>query len=693
LNKELHKDQDLSGFSLLKALKSFESQDRTQNHDLYFIGVIEYTHPTVSEKYYFNVFFRANIIADIKWIEIFMYDITLNQRIEAIDQTIKLKEKILSKIAHEFKTPLICVISLSEKIQSELGVFSNYPNLRSEIKQINDLSNYTLLLINDIAFYLNTNSKSLDGVLTNINNSKFYKEINNEHKKYNQISLHKEDVNVVDILKFVFRILETLLVYKGNFNIKPLKDFKSNVADLVIHTDPLRLKQILLNLVSNAVKFTKSGYIKLNAKVNIDERFNRELEISVEDSGLGIKEEDYDKLFKDYKMLERHQNLNSMGSGLGLSISNQLAKLLGYEIRVKSEYTVGTTFSLIIKLQNYDYSSVSRKQSCPILTKNTTIKLNNCTFSKGAFESEALNIIESNKKTITRLLSGVINSNTTTYARRGKQRAGKNYLPLNANIVHISNSNFNFNTTSPHFDQEKRLDNIEIIPDHDSSSSEGDEEVRANSRADTEKTEERFIPVNMEDIRKMISFNNTTKYSVEDKEKENKIKVLSIPLQSLNSNKVGSSKSSSKKNVSPSIHYNTGIIIVDDNAMLLSSLKNVIKKVLVNNKINDVKIFCGSDGIDLLKILMDDQKGLNIVKCIFVDEFMEFMNGTEAIGIIREFEKLNKVRPLFIAKVSAMHFEQTCEGPNITLEKPVRDLQIQNVLKMAGVIKDSDAPC
>jgi signal transduction histidine kinase len=678
INKELHQDQDLSGFTLFKALESFESQERTLNHDLYFIGVIEYTHPTLKEKYFFNVFFRANIIADIKWIEIFMYDITLNQRIEAIDQTIKLKEKILSKIAHEFKTPLICVISLSEKIKNQLEGFTNNQDLRSEIKQINDLSNYTLLLINDIAFYLNTNSKSLDGVLSNINNSKFYKKLTDDNSDYSRIILHKEDVNIIDVLKFVYRILETLLIYKGNQNIKPLKEFQSNVFDLIINTDPLRLKQILLNLISNAVKFTRSGYIKLSAKINIDEKFNRELVISVEDTGIGIKEEDYDKLFKDFKMIEGHQNLNTMGTGLGLSISSQLAKLLGYEIKLRSKYISGTTFSLTLKLQNPQYV-VTREKSCPIQGGESKLKLD-CTITTENRNSidvnNNANVNEPGKKNIKRLLSGHINQTMTNQIRRRKQRS-KNYLPVTS-IVHISNSNINLNN----YNNKGGL-NIIDNTDHYSSSEEKEE---IQSKTETDKTEEGLFPVNMDEIRKkLVYFSNFP-------DKDNRVQFHKpLPLQSTKSNKI-SSKVHSEKSVVKNIiiNYTTGIVIVDDNAMLLSSLNNVIKKVLVSNNINNVKIFSGSDGIDLLKIIIDDQKGPNIIKCVFVDEFMEFMNGTEAIKIIREYEKLNKIRPLFITKVSAMHFEQNSDGTNVTLEKPVRDKQIQNVLKLAGIINEND---
>jgi signal transduction histidine kinase len=688
LNKDLHQEQDLSEYSLLKALKNFQSQDRTTNHDLYFIGVIEYIHPSIGEKYYFNVFFRANIIADIKWIEIFMYDITLNQRIETIDKMIKIKEKILLKIAHEFKTPLMCVISLSEKLQNDINALQTYPGFMAEIKQINDLSNYTLLLINDIAFYLNSNSKVLDGVLNKVNNNKFYQNQQNEEAKdVSQIILHKEDIYIMDILKFVYRILETLLIYKGNFKIKAIKDFKENIANLVINTDPLRLKQILLNLISNAVKFTKSGYIILSAKINIDDNYSKELVISVEDSGVGIKEDDMDKLFKDYKILDKNLNFNPMGSGLGLSISNHLANVLGYQIDFKSQYTVGTTFSVKIKLPYYHLPQ-PRKQSCPMLTcKKTIVKLSNCSFPKNMNEADAVQLIESNKRHINRILSDYLNNNNNNNNKKKFSR--RNFLPVNANIVHISNSNFNFNRYE--HDNEGKSINVEVISNHESSShSDEDYAIKAKSEADSAITVEQLYPVNMDQVRKLIDglkINRTNQLYEEvvfrdERRKLSRTEVLMTDTQ------LATSKFLPRQRDEQSPVKE--IVIVDDNSMLLSSLKNMINKVLVKEKMDDLKITCGSDGIDLLKIIMDDQKNENIIKVVFVDEFMEYMNGSDAIRIIRDLENQSKIKPLYIVKVTAMNLDKTLDGSNLTLEKPVREIQVRRALIEAGLIKEDN---
>ena len=103
----------------------------------------------------------------------------------------------------------------------------------------------------------------------------------------------------------------------------------------------MRLKQIILNLLSNAYKFTKSGFIQLHAKC-VDDH----VEINVEDSGLGIDQKDYDLILREDSQLNFNQDYNSNGSGLGLSLSKILAGKLNYKLTFKSLYGKGSQFKL-----------------------------------------------------------------------------------------------------------------------------------------------------------------------------------------------------------------------------------------------------------------------------------------------------------------------------------------------------------
>ena len=131
------------------------------------------------------------------------------------------------------------------------------------------MSNYTIFLINDIVQYV---SNSLDLIIT------------------------KTKINLREVSNFTFNVLKTLIESneaKVNF-IHPKLLIGQKIDDLAIIKNENRLKQIILNLFSNSFKYTKTGFIKIKAKC-----INNEIEISVEDSGIGIREEDYHLIFQE----------------------------------------------------------------------------------------------------------------------------------------------------------------------------------------------------------------------------------------------------------------------------------------------------------------------------------------------------------------------------------------------------------
>jgi signal transduction histidine kinase len=118
-------------------------------------------------------------------------------------------------------------------------------------------------------------------------------------------------------------------------------------------TDPGRIKQVLINLISNAFKFTNNGHIKVAVSSIVQNDFyqnKRFLKFSVEDTGIGISEEDQSKLFKVFGIILKHrQEFNLRGTGLGLTISQKLVKLLGGEISIVSEEAKGTTVTFTVQ--------------------------------------------------------------------------------------------------------------------------------------------------------------------------------------------------------------------------------------------------------------------------------------------------------------------------------------------------------
>jgi|GEM_PF-3282772 len=116
-----------------------------------------------------------------------------------------------------------------------------------------------------------------------------------------------------------------------------------------LFSDERRVEQILLNIVNNAIKFTESGEIRIAAAVK-----NRQMDISVTDTGVGIKQEDIEKLFQDYRQIAADRQPRLEGTGLGLVICDRLAKLLGGRMYVQSTYGKGSVFGLTLPIESGD---------------------------------------------------------------------------------------------------------------------------------------------------------------------------------------------------------------------------------------------------------------------------------------------------------------------------------------------------
>ena len=113
--------------------------------------------------------------------------------------------------------------------------------------------------------------------------------------------------------------------------------------------DSKRIRQILINIVNNAIKFTEKGFVRVSVEVEDLAEKEVTLKFSVKDSGQGIKEEDLDKLFSAYQQVDLQKNSQKEGTGLGLAICKQLVQLMGGKLQVESTYGEGSTFFFFIK--------------------------------------------------------------------------------------------------------------------------------------------------------------------------------------------------------------------------------------------------------------------------------------------------------------------------------------------------------
>lgn len=245
------------------------------------------------------------------------------------------KSEFLSSMSHELRTPLNAIVCFSELLESKEGLDSESKDFA---KDIVSASHNLLELVNGVLDI----SKIEAGKMELIN------------KEYNSFEL--------------FNSLSTMVIPR--IGDKPI-DFKTVIAsDIppVLKGDTGKLKQIILNLLTNAVKYTDKGFIKYRVECINDYKNNQtKLIITVTDTGRGIKKEDIDRLFKKFERLEEDRNTSIEGTGLGLAITESLAELMGGKITVISDYGKGSTFKFVV------VEEIVNKESNLVVNEQTTL--------------------------------------------------------------------------------------------------------------------------------------------------------------------------------------------------------------------------------------------------------------------------------------------------------------------------------
>lgn len=231
-----------------------------------------------------------------------------------MERASNMKSDFLANMSHEIRTPMNAVIGMAE-----MALREDLPApARNYINQIKEAGKSLLTIINDILDFSKIESGKMD--------------------------INVEEYEPMSVISDVANIVMTRL--KGK-DVELLLDISPNLPNKLLG-DNIRIKQVLLNIANNAAKFTSFGKITLKMDyLQIDEK-NIELNISVEDTGIGIKKEDKPKLFRSFQQLDSKRNRNIEGTGLGLAISKQLLHLMDGEIWVESEYEKGSRFSFVI---------------------------------------------------------------------------------------------------------------------------------------------------------------------------------------------------------------------------------------------------------------------------------------------------------------------------------------------------------
>ncbi|MEM6662575.1 MAG: response regulator [Pseudomonadota bacterium] len=234
---------------------------------------------------------------------------------EEADAANKAKSAFLASMSHEFRTPMNGIIGMSE-IMAETSMTAEQASYLTTIHQSAEA---LLRIINDILDF----SKMEAGKMTL------------EAMPFNLLGTAEDVVSLV----------------AANAREKDVEVILNYSPDLPtgFYSDQLRVRQILINLLGNAVKFTLSGHVVL--RVHQGDKVDGEtIVIEVEDTGIGIAKENIGRIFGEFDQVEQSSTRRFEGTGLGLSITSRLVKQMGGEISVKSELEVGTTFMLEIPL-------------------------------------------------------------------------------------------------------------------------------------------------------------------------------------------------------------------------------------------------------------------------------------------------------------------------------------------------------
>lgn len=518
------------------------------------------------------------------------------------------KVHFLARMNREIRTPLNGIIGFTDLInQTKLD-----DQQKSYLNNINESSKALLGIVNDVLDFSQLESDKFQ--LENI-----------------QVSIH-------DLIK---RVIEINAYNAQQKKLGLVVEIDENMPDTIL-ADPARLKQVLLYLTNNAVKFTDQGKVTLSVKFSPVNDFLGRFTFIVKDTGIGIPQDLKPKLFEAFSKVDHDDSSNNAktGVGLGLNISNKIVSKMGGELEFKSEEGVGSEFYFVIET-TYKYDSIVGQSNELSIKKVMLVDsdISNRIILKENFSKWGVElVIVENAKHAIQLLQDSLTYDTVIIENEISNNEGLETIKIIRNKLNLNG---------------KRLPIILL------NSSLVDEDLRESC----ESLEVKYI------LNKPVSASEFYQYLKNIKEETYSQKIIST---------------TEKKKKLQTLPYDCTILIAEDVKMSMLLIKTVINKMMPN-----AKILTSENGVQTVQVVQDNE-----VDLILMDVQMPEMNGLEATKIIREFELKSDDHIPIIALTAGATIEEKNQcfeyGMDEYLSKPIHLDELFELLYKYFVNQDSE---